>query len=278
MQSDRAILVTGSSTGIGKESALQLEKLGFRVFAGVRKPEDGEALQQTASKRLTPVIIDVTDEESIAGAVAGVSEAVGGKLLGLVNNAGIAFGGPLEVVPMTDIRRIIEVNVIGVFAVTRACLPLLRQGGRIIMMGSASGRIALPGFSSYAASKFAIEALTDSLRVELRQCGIPVSVIEPGSVATPIWDKGLDVGEQLLNTISPEIRRYYSALIDFYLKTAKNPQGIPPEKVVKLVVHALTSPKPKNRYLIGRDALVMSLAAKLPDRLRDWVVMKAMSL
>src|SRR5262245_5535409 len=181
------IVITGASSGIGR--AMRLDQLGFHVFAGVRNPADGDALKSKSSERLSPVLLDVTSEDSIARAARSIGDA---PIAGLVNNAGIAVGGPLEMVPIPLWRKQFEVNVIGQVAVTQAFLPLLRVGrGRIVNIGSIAGRSALPFTSPYCSSKFALEGLSDSLRMELRQWGISVSIVEPGSIRTPIWEKSL---------------------------------------------------------------------------------------
>ncbi len=184
MTADRprgAVLITGASTGIGAACALHLDRLGFRVWAGVRRPSDGEALVGQASRQLTPIILDVTDSNSIAAALAGVGAGAGGdSLAGLVNNAGIVVAAPVEILPIAELRTQLEVNVIGLVAVTQAALPLLRLGrGRVVNIGSISGRMATPVIGAYAASKFAVEALTDALRVEVQPWGIDVALIEP---------------------------------------------------------------------------------------------------
>ena len=153
MEHPRSVLVTGASTGIGKAIALALHARGFVVFAGVRRESDGVALRREAGDRLKPVLLDVTRQDSIARAVAAISEQTGGELYGLVNNAGVGLGGPLEIVPIEETRKLMEVNVIGLLAVTQAFLPLLRKGqGRIVNIGSLAGIVAMPGGSSYAAS------------------------------------------------------------------------------------------------------------------------------
>ena len=184
-----AVVVTGSSTGIGRACALGLDRAGFAVYAGVRKAEDGDALR-AAAPRLEPLIVDVTDGEAIAAAAERVREATGGRLAGLVNNAGVAVAAPVEGVALDELRRQLEVNVVGQVAVTQAFLAMIRAArGRIVFMSSIGGRNALPFVSPYNASKHAIEAIGDSLRQEMRPFGVEVSIIEPGSVATPIWDK-----------------------------------------------------------------------------------------
>ncbi len=179
----KTVLITGASTGIGEACALWLQDRGYRVFAGVRKSTDAEALQQKSKGHLTPVLLDVADEASIREAVQFVLTQEP-KLEGLVNNAGIAVAGPLEFVPLQELRRVLEVNVVGQVAVTQAFLPLLREArGRVVLMSSISGRVAAPLMGPYAASKFALEAIGDALRRELAPWGIEVSIIEPGNLA-----------------------------------------------------------------------------------------------
>ncbi len=281
----KAVVVTGASTGIGRACALHLDDLGFRVFAGVRKQTDAEILQQKASDQLTPIFIDVTKTDTIASAVQTVSAGVGETgLNGLVNNAGIATGGPLEFLPIPELRRQLEINVIGQIAVTQAFLPLLRQGalqrqgaGRIINMSSISGRVAMPFIGPYAASKFSLEALTDSLRVELQPWGIEVISIQPGAIATPIWDKAETKAEELAGNFPPEANFLYGPRLVAARRRIANAgqHGIPAEEVARVVAKALTAKRPKTRYLIGRNAKIAALLVKLlPDRLRDWLILR----
>jgi NAD(P)-dependent dehydrogenase (short-subunit alcohol dehydrogenase family) len=274
---DKTVVITGASTGIGAACALHLDRLGWRVFAGVRKSGDGETLRQQASARLTPLLFDVTDPAAIAAAAAAVTAAVGETgLVGLVNNAGVAYGGPLEFLPIADLRRQFEVNVIGQIAVTQAFLPLLRRGpGRVVNMGSISGRVAMPFVGPYAASKFAMEALTDSLRVELRPWHIHVAIIEPGPIITPIWQKSLAAADELTQALPPTAHQLYGAAIAKARERliAASQAGIPPEAVAQVVAHALTAKRPKTRYPIGRGVRLAILFAKfIPDRLRDWLI------
>jgi NAD(P)-dependent dehydrogenase (short-subunit alcohol dehydrogenase family) len=273
----KSVVITGASTGIGAACALHLDKLGWRVFAGVRKAVDGEALQGQASDRLTPIFLPVTDADSIAAAAETVATAVGETgLAGLVNNAGIALGGPLEFLPIEDLRRQLEVNVIGQIAVSQAFLPLLRQGrGRVVNMSSISGRIAMPFIGPYAASKFALEALTDSLRVELRPWGIRVSLIEPGPITTPIWEKSLAMADEMVRRLPPRGHELYGPAVTTARRiiARSTRAGIPPEAVARLVAHALTARRPKTRYLVGRGVRLATLFAQfVPDRLRDWLI------
>jgi NAD(P)-dependent dehydrogenase (short-subunit alcohol dehydrogenase family) len=268
------VLISGASTGIGKACALELAGRGIRVFAGVRRPEDGDALRAAGGRLVVPVQMDVTDGASIATAVEAIAAANGERALsGLVNNAGIVVAGPLEFLPLDALRRSFEANVVGLLALTQACLPLLRAGrGRIVNMSSISGRFASPLLGPYAASKFAVEALSDTLRRELGPWDIPVALVEPGAVATPIWEKSAASARTLLDGLPTEANGYYGADIEHAqrraLRTART--GIPAEAVATVVHAALTAARPRTRYLVGRDARIGALMARwLPDRVLD---------
>ncbi len=277
------IVITGASSGIGEACALYLDELGYRVFAGVRRLSDGEALKAKASVRLTPVLLDVTDLASIDRAAETVKAAVGSAgLAGLVNNAGIAVGGPLEVVPLADLRKQFEVNVIGQVAVTQALLPLLRQGrGRIVNMGSIAGRATMPFMGPYSASKFSLEALTDAMRMELRPWGIHVSIVEPGAIASRIWDKAGHAADQMEAAASAEAKAHYGEAVarvrEVVARAAQ--RAIPARVVAEAVAHALSAARPKTRYLVGLDARFRAmLAAWLPDRVQDWLLKRILKL
>jgi NAD(P)-dependent dehydrogenase (short-subunit alcohol dehydrogenase family) len=272
------VLVTGTSSGIGEASARHLAELGFNVFAGVRKAEDGE---RVAGDRIEPVIIDVADDASVAAAAESIRASVGtGGLAGLVNNAGIAVAGPLEFIDIADFQHQLEVNVTGVLRTTQAMLPLIRQArGRIVNISSIGGRVAVPLVGPYAASKFALEGMSDSLRRELRPWGMHVALIEPGAVSTPIWDKGVDQAQELERDAPPEVRERYGEVIDaIRAQSEKNrTEGVPPREVAEAVAHALTADKPKTRYLVGRDAKMRApVAAILPDRAMDAAIARAL--
>jgi NAD(P)-dependent dehydrogenase (short-subunit alcohol dehydrogenase family) len=244
------------------------------VFAGVRDPLAGEALVAKGGPSLIPITLDVTDEPSITRSVEIVQRVVGeAGLGGLVNNAGIAIGSPLEVIPLSQLRKQLEVNVIGQIAVTQAFLPLLRRGrGRIVNMGSIAGRGTIPLLGPYSASKHALEALTDALRMELQPWGIQVSIIEPGAIATPIWEKSDKAAGDLEASASEEAKALYGeAVIRIREAIVKSAQrAISPDAVVRAVRHALTASRPKTRYLVGADATVRAWMVKwLPDRLQD---------
>ncbi len=253
------------------------------MFAGVRRAADGAALQRQASPLLTAVAIDVTDAGSIAGAARTVAAVVGSRgLAGLVNNAGIVVPGPLEFLPIGDLRRQLEINVVGQIAVTQAMLPLLRAArGRIVNMGSIGGRMATPFVGAYAASKFALEALTDALRVEVRPWGIHVSIIEPGAIATPIWQKSALEGERLQQALPPEATQLYGKALEALRKGAARAErdAIAPDAVVAAVVHALTAPRPRTRYIVGRRAKLQAAIARwVPDRARDRLLTRVLRL
>lgn len=210
------------------------------------------------------MLLDVTD----AGAIAAAAAAVGERLDGLVNNAGIVVAAPLEHLPLDELRRQLEVNVVGQLAVTQALLPALRSArGRIVLIGSIAGRSALPFLGGYAISKFALEAFADSMRVELAPDGIHVSLVEPGTIATAIWKKPQPVADAL----SPEaVERYGERIKRFRsLAEARSSKAAPVDSVARVVEHALTARLPRTRYLVGRDAHIRATLERFPDRLRD---------
>jgi NAD(P)-dependent dehydrogenase (short-subunit alcohol dehydrogenase family) len=280
--SQPTVLITGASTGIGRACALRLAREGWRVYAGVRQAPDGEALAAESGGSLSWLTLDVTREPDIAAAAARLAEATGGRGLdGLVNNAGIAVGGPLEWVTPELLRRQLEVNVVGVHAVTVATLPLLRAArGRIVQIGSISGRIASPFIGPYTASKHAVEGLSDSLRLELAGEGIHVAIIEPGQVRTPIWQKGLaafpGAGERVT---SGGAGRYAGRLKVFRWMLERAPRiAEAPERVADAVLHALSAAEPRTRYVVGKDArLRLLLSRLLPDRVMDAIVLRTLA-
>ena len=273
----RAVLVTGASSGIGRATTLLLNAHGYRVFAGVRKEQDGRALREEASGSLTPLRLDVTDEDSIAQAVARVKEDVGSELFGLVNNAGVSLNGPLELLRVSDMRTLMEVNVLGLLAVTRAFIPLLRQArGRLVNISSGHGLLALPDKSVYAASKFAVQAVSDSLRLELRPFGVSVSNLVVGKVDTAVLGKILTEREKLMQAAPPEVLELYSPLFEFFDREVKNLPGISPEEVALVVSRALGARRPRAQYVVGPGARKMKNLARLPLRLRDALFYKAL--
>ncbi|UCF63661.1 MAG: SDR family NAD(P)-dependent oxidoreductase [bacterium] len=275
MERRKAIVITGTSTGIGRACALHLDKLGFKVYAGVRNQIDGQNLRKEASENLTTINLDVTSAESIALAAGIIEKETSGELFGLINNAGIGRGGVLEVTPITEARALIEVNLIGLMAVTQAFIPMLRQAkGRIINIGSSSSFIAFPGASVYAASKFAVRAITDSLRRELKPFGMSVILVAPGVVESKIWDKGKAYIEKLRRSVPADIALLYIPLSKFADKLDSEMKKIPAEEVAKAVAHSLTSKKPKSVYLVGSGAKRAVKLSHFPSDLLDWIIMK----
>jgi NAD(P)-dependent dehydrogenase (short-subunit alcohol dehydrogenase family) len=258
----RTVVVTGASSGIGEAVARRLLRGGWRVVAGVRR--EGDAPDGTEE-----VLLDVTEEEHLGAAAAGVDE-----LHGLVNNAGIAVAAPLEVIPLDELRRQLEVNVVGQVAVTQAFLPAIRRArGRIVFVGSIAGRSSLPFLGPYAASKHALEAIGDALRVELGPWAIHVSIVEPGTIETPIWRKGAETAEAIRARAPAEALALYRKRLDAFRRSAASAgrRGESPDSVARVVEHALTAERPKTRYLVGRDAKIRAAIERLPDRLRDRV-------
>lgn len=268
------ILLTGASTGIGRACVLHLDSLGFRVFATVRSQADAQSLRAEASERLIPLLLDVTKPESIATACEQVANEVGDAgLSGLVDNAGIARAGPIEFLPLNDYRLTLDVNFFGVIAVIQAFLPLLRAArGRIVNVSSVSGLVAAPFMSPYGASKHALEALSDALRVELRPWGMQVSIVNPGNIRTPIWDKSLDAIDGSMQSWPDRVYRLYGPAMEAARRRVTSRHGIAPITVARAVEHALTARRPKNRYLVGWDARFVALFRLLPSRLRDWII------
>jgi NAD(P)-dependent dehydrogenase (short-subunit alcohol dehydrogenase family) len=249
----RTVLVTGASSGIGRACAERLARNGWRVVAGVRNAGD-------AAPGTEELLLDVTDVGAIE---IGDVDAV-------VNNAGIAVAGPLEYLPLDELRRQLEVNVVGQLRMTQLCLPALRAArGRVVNMGSISGLNALPFLGAYAMSKFALEAMTDALRVELAPWGIHVAIVEPGTIKTPIWTRERPDPPR-------EAAQLYGARIDAFRRLAvkRGTAGAPPETVADAVEHALTADKPRTRYLVGRDAKLRARVERLPDRIRDRVLVR----
>jgi NAD(P)-dependent dehydrogenase (short-subunit alcohol dehydrogenase family) len=270
------VLVTGASTGIGEATVLHLRELGFDPIAAVRKDEDAERLE---GQGVRTTRIDVTDADQIAAA----RDTLGDEpLAGLVNNAGIAVAAPLEFLPIDRLRQQLEINLIGQMAVTQAFLPALRRArGRIVNVSSIGGRVGLPLVGAYAASKFGLEGLSDSLRRELRGQGVDVILIEPGGVKTPIWKKGERLADEMMgDEMPPEAEQLYGRMIErLRAETAKIEQerGIEPREVAEVIGTALTASRPRVRYLVGRDAKIRGPMAKiLPDRVMDRLIGRAL--
>jgi NAD(P)-dependent dehydrogenase (short-subunit alcohol dehydrogenase family) len=280
---DKAVVVTGASSGIGRATARYLAERGFRVFAGVRNPQDGEALRAESGGRVTPVILDVTDQASIASAAETVLARLGDHGLdGLVNNAGIATPAPVEYMAPDVLRRQFEVNVFGQVAVIQAFLPLIRRArGRIVNVGSVGSHIALPFGGALCGSKGAFSLLSDSLRLELRPYGIHVSLIEPGAIATPAVDKTLGDVEAVIRSLPPDGEARYGVKLREFMKRGhdRESNGSRPEVVSEAIHHALSARRPRLRYPVGADArMLVTLPRVLPERALDRLRLRALGL
>jgi NAD(P)-dependent dehydrogenase (short-subunit alcohol dehydrogenase family) len=276
-----AVVITGASTGMGEHCALGLARRGYRVFAGVRKASDGEALRTRAAGSLEPLALDVTDEAQVREAARAVEHALAGApLLALWNNAGITVNGPLEFVPLGDLRRQLEVNVIGQVATTQAFLPLLRRSkGRILITGSIGGFLTTPMLTPYCMSKYAMEAMADGLRRELRPLGVEVALLEPGGIQSKIWEKGISDSEVLVRSAPPQLMEVYGEMVEAIRRVA--PQmaeaAHPPQAVLDCVVDALESSRPKTRYRMGHNSTVQRIVSFLPDRWQDALVARMLA-
>lgn len=270
----RSFVVTGASTGIGRACVDELVTHGFHVWATVRTDEDEAALSRDHADAVTVLRLDLTDPASVRA--AGERVCAAGTVHGLVNNAGVALSGPLEYLPVDVFRRQIEINLVGQLAVTQVVMPALRQArtqgetARIVMIGSIGGRIAGPMLGPYHASKFGLVGLSDGLRAELAPFGIGVVLIEPGSIATPIWSRGTAAADEMLEQLPAQGRDRYAAQIAGVRANAARSavRGLAPQRVARVVVKALTARNPRHRYLVGLDAHAAALVARLPYALR----------
>lgn len=254
----KTVLITGASTGIGRAVALRLNAVGWKVFAGVLTAGEADELAGAAGGALEPLLLDITDADQIATAAARVNAEPGG-LDGLVNNAGIAVPGPLETMPIDYFRRQIDVNLVSQVAVTQALLPAIRVAvGRIVFNGSFGGRVTYPLIGAYSAAKHGIESVGDAFRQELRPWGISVSIIEPGTIATPIYENGERAVAEIA-ALSPETERLYGPAMESYRSwlhsAALTGEGIPPERVAESIEHALSARRPRGRYMPGIDLM-----------------------
>jgi len=254
----RNVLITGASTGIGAACARMLAGRGWRVFAGVRKMQDGEALVAGAEGQIIPVILDVTNREQIKTVVQEIGLQCGeAGLQGVVNNAGIALAGPLEFMPMEAFERQFEINVLGLIAVTQAVMPLIRAGhGRVVLMGSNSGFMCEPFLAGYGATKHAVEAIADSLRIELRPWGIDVALIEPGAIKTPIWERAAKRADDVDSSLSQAHRELYGEMMTIVREGAMRIGETAPDVslAANAVVRAIEARRAPIRVLVGGDA------------------------
>ena len=269
----RSAVVTGASTGIGRATVDDLVAAGWHVWPTVRADDAAAALVSAHGDAVTPLLLDVTDDAAVAAAGERVRAA--GPLHALVNNAGVAIPGPLEHLDLAAFRHQLDVNLTGQLAVTQAMLPALRDArragaeARIVVVGSMGGWVAGPMLGAYHTTKFGIAGLAGSLRAELAASGIPVLLVEPGAIATPIWDRGVSAGEELWAALPREARERYRSHYAHAIRSARRAavKGAPAGKVSAAIVEALTERNPRPRRMVGRDAkLAMTLARVLPQR------------
>ncbi|GAA1030380.1 MULTISPECIES: SDR family oxidoreductase [Amycolatopsis] len=270
--SEGCAVVTGASTGIGAATARELARRGFRVLAGVRRERDADAVRADG---IEPLILDIAEPDHIAALAARVEQQAG-PLRALVNNAAIQINAPVEALPLSEWRRQFEVNLFGHVAVTQALLPaLLRHSGRVINISSVGGRVALPAYGPYAGTKFALEAVSDSLRREVAPLGVRVVVVEPGAVRTQMPDRVIAATNQQASAMSPEQRERYGGLLEAVNThaAAHLPNGRPAEDAARVIAKAATARKPRTRYTVGRDAaLITRLSRIVPDRMLDRIL------
>ena len=265
--SQRSVVVTGASTGIGRATVVELVSAGFHVFGTVRREKDAERLRRQFPDVVTPLIMDLLDEDSVRAVGEVVNDA--GPLFGLVNNAGAALPGPLETIPLEVFRRQIEINLTAQLLVTQVMLPAMHRSAeetdaRIIMIGSIGGRLSGPMLGGYGAAKHGLVGLSSSLRAELAPFKIKVVLIEPGAIKTPIWNRGLAAGEELQSR-SPESNARYARQIQSANKMVKRlaASGLDPSVPAKVILEALQSENPSPRQVVGRDAKVIAAAVRL---------------
>jgi NAD(P)-dependent dehydrogenase (short-subunit alcohol dehydrogenase family) len=278
-QEKGAVLVTGTSSGIGRALALHLDRLGFRVFAAVRSERDAEAWRSQATSRLSTVLLDVTDAGSVARARKDVGRALGDSgLWGLVNNAGMSFRAPLEAVSLERLRALFDVNVFGALAVTQAFLPLLRRcRGRVVNVSSIASVLVTPFHGPYSASKVTLNALSTALRLELAPLGVQVSIMIVGGVQTEIWNKVVRLTEEATGNLSPELEAAYGArqrrALDYFMSRGRS--GMSPDAAARAIGRALTDKRAKRTYLVGRDARAyLLLSGLLSGGLRDRFILR----
>jgi NAD(P)-dependent dehydrogenase (short-subunit alcohol dehydrogenase family) len=280
MSDKGSIVITGASTGMGEHCALGLAQRGYRVFAGVRKTADGDRLRSAGGANLTPVIVDVVNEAQVKEAARAVEQALAGAPLNaLWNNAGISVNAPLEFITIEDLRRQLEVNVIGQVAATQAFLPMIRKSkGRILITGSIGGFFTTPMLVPYCMSKYAMESMADGLRRELRPFGVHVVLLEPGGIKSKIWEKGITESEQFIQKAPPEMMQVYSGLVGALRRVAPTMEkrSKSPQEVLDCVIHALESPKPKTRYRMGANSTAQKVISLLPDRVQDAFIAKVL--
>ncbi|MDD3149846.1 MAG: SDR family oxidoreductase [Candidatus Gastranaerophilales bacterium] len=267
MKKQKSVLISGTSTGIGNETAFLLADNGFKVFAGVRKKKDFANLNH---ENITPILLDITNNDSVKECFEIINRD-NNDFISLINNAGIALAGPAEFLPIEEYQKQLEINLLGHIRVIQAFLPLVRKNnGRIVNISSIAGFCAFPFNSAYCVSKFALEAYSRSLRLELKQWDIKLILIQPGVIQTPIWEKSKKMAQENFNNLSSDAHNYYQNAFDKILKE-KNKKRTSSIQVAKAILHAVKSKNPKNKYLIGKDAIFLNFLTKMPQSLQEWL-------
>lgn len=272
-----SVVISGASSGIGEATAIYLDRLGYQVFAGVRRETDALSLVQKSSGTIIPIILDVTDEASITAAIDLVKmRSDSGGLTALINNAAIVIPSILEFMPIDEMKKEFEVNVFGLVALTKACIPLLRKAkGKVVNISSLSGKLSMPTIGTYSASKFAVEAISDALRLELKAWEIDVCIVQPGLIKTAVWEKSRGHGSRLWDSLPAEKKQLYATEFEIMYEYTKRSfqDGIPREKVAETIGKAVSAKRVKARYPVGIDTkIVVFLARFVPALLLDKIV------
>lgn len=260
----KSVVVTGASTGIGRATVVELVGAGFHVWATVRRQSDADALVAELGDAVTPLLVDLLDHDSVRAAGARVVAA--GPLHGLVNNAGVALPAPLEFLPIEVFERQLDVNLVGQLLMTQVMLPALFASGgdaRVTFIGSVSGRVAGPILGAYSASKHGLVGLAGSLRAEIAPHGVRVCLVEPGVIATPIWDRGAAAGDEVMADIPAGVTRYDRQIAGARERAAHGDQGLDPRVVGRVVLRTMTARNPRPRQTVGRDGLLIAAITRL---------------
>ncbi len=271
-------MVTGASTGIGAATARELAKRGFHVLAGVRRGTDADTLQCT---NLEPVLLDITNEAEIAALVKRITNDPDRRpLRALVNNAGIGVNAPVEVLPLSEWRRLFDVNLFGQVAMMQALLPtLIESRGSVVNISSVGGKVAMATYGPYAGSKFALEAVSDALRREVEPLGVKVILVEPGAVRTEMLGRVAVAGERIISAMTTEQRGRYATLMHSVISQAQAAvlKGVPAEEAGRVIADAITTRRPRTRYTVGRDAaIIVRLIRYLSDRTLDSLLARSL--
>ncbi len=276
-KAEEIVIITGASSGIGEATARELARLGFYVLAGVRRDQDADAIR---GQSIEPLVLDITNPGHVNALAARVREDPEGRAVrALINNAGVGVNAPFEVFPIDEWRRLFEVNFFGHIMMTQALLPaLIRSKGRVINISSVGGKIAMATYGPYAGTKFALEAVSDSLRREIAGLGVKVIVVEPAAVQTQIGAQAIATAHRIAATMTPEQDQRYGALVHAVTGQAASAMesGVSADVAAQVLAKAVTARKPRTRYTIGREGALLPLLTMMPDRMLDRVLAAAL--